>query len=307
MTKLVRSPAGRGFTLIELLVVIAIIAVLVGMLLPAVQKVRAAAARAKCANNLKQIGIAIHQTNDTYNVLPWVGSVPPLPNGVNAAYPPGGSQDTTSTVAPATIASFWYHLLPFVEQGPLHQSISNSTMTNGNDNITPPSVYLCPSDTNGTPGTVQSFTWPGWWIAVINYAPNIQAFGQMQFYWSNWPRYNRRANLGASFPDGTSNTLFVVERAQMCGNGDNRNAWEATGIQPTNAATYAWDAGPYNLPQFSLPPGIPCNTDAPQALHGTAMNALLGDGSVRTVSGSLDNNTWQNVVLPDDGNVIGNW
>jgi prepilin-type processing-associated H-X9-DG protein len=141
---------------------------------------------------------------------------------------------------------------------------------------------------------------------VSNYAASVQAFGQLHFWWSNWPRFNRRASLGRDFPDGTSNTVFVVERARMCGTAANRNAWLSTGMQSTNAATYAWaSSGPYNRPEFNLPAGVACNPDAPQALHGGVTNTLLGDGSVRTVSGQVSGATWNEAVIPDDGTPLG--
>src|SRR5215475_2243150 len=112
-----RHSRSRGFTLIELLVVIAIIAILIGLLLPAVQKVRAAAARAKCANNLKQLGIAAHHYHDVNNTFP---------SAVQVAYfPVDGSLDITSAYRNPGFGPNWaVFLLPYIEQGPLYATIN---------------------------------------------------------------------------------------------------------------------------------------------------------------------------------------
>jgi prepilin-type N-terminal cleavage/methylation domain-containing protein len=280
------SHARRAFTLIELLVVIAIIAVLIGLLLPAVQKVREAAARMSCSNNLKQMGVGIHNYASANG-----DKLPPL-----SPYYSSGQ--------PCTYDSFHGALSPFLEQDNLAQRYRGTTVAALGASYV--KSYLCPSDSshsNGLPTGPAAYTG----YAGSSYAANYLVFGA-NVASGVTSGYLAKYGVG-NIPDGTSNTVAVTERfvtLQTSGGAYCNSAWLPYYTYNYYSATFAPPGGPPAgyPPITGARPSQLVNFYGPVSAHQTCQTLLM-DGSVRGVSSSISGATWGVVVTPDDGSTPG--
>ena len=335
-----RYPSRRppGFTLIELLVVIAIISVLIGLLLPAVQKVREAASRIKCTNNLKQCALALHNYHDSYNKFP--------PGYYyNHDGPPVGQE-----------MFFLMYILPFIEQGNIKfdpaWGLYGGGGSGGPDTWVPRNgvavtqvvgLLLCPSDmgVSRAPAGYWGTPPPGQWRA--NYVGTFSADGMI--YDPDavvpWAGCNRTA-LNPSFTsglralfnweskraikditDGTSNTAMLSEVVVGPGGSSDIRGWWSNDwgggyshrLAPNSGiGDMILDYGEY-CPHTGQ--RTPCTrtssgcwsdiTIGARSLHPGGVNVALADGSVRFVTNSINQATWQAVGSINGGEVLGDY
>ena len=316
MTRL-SSLRRKAFTLIELLVVIAIIAILIGLLLPAVQKVREAAARSQSQNNLKQIGLALHNCNDTNGNLPSTcGTFPISGNGISWSGP----------YTPSRFGTQQYFLLPFMEQTAAYNIVTN----NSYNSSAIVKTFIAPGDPT-VPASGQ--TWGN--RGANSYAANWYAFGGG---WGEDWQSGGNARIPSTFPDGLSQTVGYSERFAVCGtNGTTTGTSYAEHIWGEDGQNSGPVAQIYNQNVFFCPAfwsGLPSPTgDVTQlnrVAHGLQMplfqnkpvqsacsptrlqshslggiTVQLMDGSVRNVAPSISQPTWARVMVPNDGLILG--
>jgi prepilin-type N-terminal cleavage/methylation domain-containing protein/prepilin-type processing-associated H-X9-DG protein len=335
----IRRGARLAFSLVELLVVIAIIAVLIGLLLPAVQKVREAARRATCQNNLKQIGLALHNHHDTYS-----------------KFPLGSKNDQLSRWAGPRL-TFMLFLYPYLEEGATFNKFDQFALSTpdafnfggfvpwcGSSNSLPadaPTAHvvptlLCPSDGEGDPTATHYFNYDpstGHKLGTWNRSNYLGFFGDKNYggFFPGYPQ-NQPAVFGFRYgarltdiTDGASNTMAVgeylkgVSRAEYPEDQRGVHWIDAPGCSQlyTKAAPnssspdlFVLDVQCYNKPASNLPcAGSDWSliTAASRSRHPGGVNVVLADGSVRFISQQINLSTWQALGTISSGEARGDF
>ena len=283
----------RGFTLIELLVVIAIIAILIGLLLPAVQKVREAAARMKCSNNIKQLSLATIGLADANE-----GKLPPS-IGLYPGYLPSPKNSN---------GGVFLHILPFIEEANLFKaSLTNPDPDNRNGSNPTYSQWtapiqqsmvktlICPSDTSNRE------------TGHASYGANGQIFRHNY----NWGSIGL-SRYPSTIADGTSNTIFFTDKLARCNTGQYpNNFWPDWGpvISSSDVGDPTGPAAPIFVVQPKRDPSngdqFLCDGGVASSPHTGGINVGLADGSVRFVSAAVSPATWWAAMTPAGGEALG--
>ena len=312
--------ASCGFTLVELLVVIAIIGILIGMLLPAVQAAREAARRAQCVNNMKQLGIGMHNYHGAINCFP--------PGAINLVGNAGGLYD-------APRQTFMIHLYPFIEQTSLfnsftftlHGSLYGLPWWGSANSIGPTSItsvvlpnLQCPTD----PGQINIFIQSGNYLSRSNYlgffgnADVGTSFTKVSPHLPAAFGFNLSTKF-SDFTDGLSNTMLMSEYlkgGELSSNDPRAMLWTdfAGGSQLYTKQTPNSSSVDLIYPGycFALPTmNLPCingngltDTATARSQHPGGVNVLMGDGSVRKVQDSVDLVVWRGMGSISGGEAI---
>jgi prepilin-type N-terminal cleavage/methylation domain-containing protein len=279
----------KGFTLIELLVVIAIIAILIALLVPAVQKVREAAARTQCQNNLKQMSLGMINLADTYH-----GALPPAIGLFPNIYPTPNNWDG-GPLGP---------LLPFIEQNALYQSTFGGDQDGRNNGYPTYSqwtnqiqnsklaVYNCPSDPTNWDGGYTSYCYNG----------NVFRGGY------GWWGQRGSLRFPSQITDGTSTTAMFMDGLRHCSYGTYSGRYfpDWGGVVYNNEV--GDPTGPGALPVYNILPingGVAnCDGGRPATAHPTVQTSFF-DGSVRGATSSVGGNTWWALMTPQAGDIPG--